>query len=101
MKWLCDEGDPQRIEERVKDSDPVRARRQAIDLELSEGVSLECGFCPFDYDIGIRKESAVQAVDDHSDDLRLPGLGGGRRRRRSCFLRAESRRKHEESHRQV
>jgi hypothetical protein len=81
MKRLCGEHDAQRVEERVKNSDLISARRQIIDLELPEGISLDRSFRPFDYDIGVREVPAIQAVDDNADDLRLTGLGGGRRRR--------------------
>ena len=96
MKWLRRERDAQRVEERVKYSDLVCAGRQAVDLELPEGIGQERRSCPFDYDIGTREISAVQAVDDYTHNLRFAGLGAGRRGRCGVVLGAERRRKNDE-----
>jgi hypothetical protein len=96
MKWLRRDHDAQRVEERVKYSEPVCAGRQAVDPELPEGIGQERRSCPFDYDICTGEISAVHAVDDYTHNLRSAGLGAVRRGRRGVVLGAERRRKNDE-----
>jgi hypothetical protein len=80
----------------VKYPDLIGARRQIIDPELSEGIGLEGCVCTLDENLGSGQVSSVQAVENYTENLRLPAPGTVGRARRGAILRAEAgRKKHE------
>jgi hypothetical protein len=87
-KLLRQERDTKGVEQGVKYGDLVRSGRQAVDLEPAQGIGLDRRPPTFDYDIGTREISAVEAVYDYTQNLPLTGLRR-RRGRRRCVLRAK------------
>src|SRR4029077_14862275 len=81
--------------------DLIRPGDHAVDRELAEGIGLDGGPPPFDYDIRTGEISVIEAVDDYARDLTLAGAQCARWARRRCVLRAQGRRDRDQGDRQA
>ena len=75
-KRLRRKHEPKGVEASVVHSYLVHAGRQGVDFKSAEGIGLERHRAALHYNVGAGQESAVEAVDNHANDVRFAGRRG-------------------------